>query len=580
MKSSLLPVALLAFLTATLAFRIKENHRSSSALKVSVLNKQQAIRCSPDWNSLSEWLEEYDIPPFPGAGTYAWKISTNNDSARFYFNQGISMYYSFHIIEAMASFKKAVRFDPSSGMLYWAQALAYGPNINDLGYAASPEALLAVKKAKEFSATCTPDEKELINAMSVRYTPDSADINRKQLNEKYTAAMARLYAKYPAHADIAALYADAMMLEHPWDLWNPDGTAKTWTPRIRQVLEKLLQKTPQHPGANHYYIHVMEPSPFASKALASANRLGKLTPGLSHTVHMPSHIYLRTGLYDQGVAVNEQAVKSYEQSIPLYAPVTGADFLYLIHNLHMQVNNAMMAGRAAYSAETANALVKSIPPDYLNIPGAMGNLVQYIYMTPVLVDIRFGHWKSLLERKEPSPGQVYARILWLFGRGMAMAHTNDLPGAVKLLSEMETLSADSVLKLPFTPFSPAVDGAVIAMELLRGTIYLKQAERDKAVTAFRKAVTTEAGMVYNEPRDWLLNPRHFLADACIKKGDYKEAERTIGADLAVNNENGWSLFGYWQLLNAQHKTAAASQMKARFKKAFAKADIELSGPVY
>jgi tetratricopeptide (TPR) repeat protein len=145
---------------------------------------------------------------------------------------------------------------------------------------------------------------------------------------------------------------------------------------------------------------------------------------------------------------------------------------------------------------------------------------------------------------------------------------------------METLSADSVLKLPFTPFSPAVDGAVIAMELLRGTIYLKQAERDKAVTAFRKAVTTEAGMVYNEPRDWLLNPRHFLADACIKKGDYKEAERTIGADLAVNNENGWSLFGYWQLLNAQHKTAAASQMKARFKKAFAKADIELSGPVY
>lgn len=580
MKSSLLPVALLALLTATLAFRIKENRRPTSALEVSDYTKQQVIRCSPDWNSLNEWLEEYDIPPFPGAGTYTWKISTRNDSAQYYFNQGINMYYSFHIIEAMASFKKATRFDPSSGMLYWAQALAYGPNINDLGYAASPEALLAVKKAKEFSENCTPAEKELITAMSVRYTVDSADINRKQLNEKYTAAMAGLYAKFPAHADIATLYADAMMLEHPWDLWNPDGTAKAWTPRIRQVLEKLLQKAAQNPGANHYYIHVMEPSPFASKALASADRLGKLTPGLSHTVHMPSHIYLRTGLYDKGVSVNELAVKSYEQSIPLYAPVTGADFLYLIHNLHMQVNNAMMAGRSAYSTETANALVKSIPPDYLNIPGAMGNVIQYIYMTPVLVDIRFGNWKSLLERKEPVPGQVYARILWLFGQGMAKAHTSDLPGAGKMLSEMEILSADSVLKLPFTPFSPAIDGAVIAMELLRGTIYLKQAEGDKAIAAFRKAVTTEAGMVYNEPRDWLINPRHYLADACINKGDYKEAQQIIGADLAVNNENGWSLYGYWQLLNAQHKTEAANKMKARFEKAFAKADIELTGPVF
>jgi tetratricopeptide (TPR) repeat protein len=580
MKSSLLLVALLALLTAMLAFRIKEKNRSASSLKISEYNKRQVIRCGPDWNSLNEWLEEYDIPPFPGAGTYTWKINTRDDSAQFYFNQGISMYYSFHIIEAMASFKKATRFDPSNGMLYWAQALAYGPNINDLGYAASPEALLAVKKAREFSAACSPAEKELIKAMSVRYTADSADVNRKQLNEKYTAAMAGIYSKFPAHADIAALYADAMMLEHPWDLWNPDGTAKAWTPRIRQVLEKLLQTAPQNPGANHYYIHVMEPSPFASKALPSADRLGKLTPGLSHTVHMPSHIYLRTGLYDQGVSVNEQAVKSYEESIPLYAPVTGADFLYLIHNLHMQVNNAMLAGRATYSTETANALVKSIPPDYLNIPGAMGNVVQYIYMTPVLVDIRFGNWKSLLERKEPAPGQVYARILWLFGQGMAKAHSSDLTGAGKMLSEMETLSADSVLKLPFTPFSPAIDGAVIAMEILKGTIYSEQAEGDKAIAAFRKAVTTEAAMVYNEPRDWLLNPRHYLADACIKKGNFKEAQQIIGADLAVNNENGWSLYGYWQLLNAQKKTAAANKMKARFKKAFAKADIELTGPVF
>ena len=206
------------------------------------------------------------------------------------------MYYSFHIIEAMASFKKAAKFDENSAMLHWAQALAYGPNINDFGYTASPEALSASGKAIEFSGRCTEKEMALIEAQRVRYSYDSSQ-TRAMLNQLYVDKMKEAYEKFPNDADVATLYADAMMLQHPWDLWKIDGTPKPWTPLIREVLEKVLAKNPNHPGANHYYIHVMEPSPYAAKALPSAERLGKTNPGLSHVVHMPSHIYLRTGLY-------------------------------------------------------------------------------------------------------------------------------------------------------------------------------------------------------------------------------------------------------------------------------------------
>lgn len=579
MKPSALALILPSFALALLAFRISH---PTPAIPTSANRSTKNIvyGCSPDWQALSAWLEDADIPPIPGSGSYQWKISTTNDSAQFYFNQGLNMYYSFHIIESMASFKKAARFDPDCAMLYWAQALAYGPNINDMGYAASPEALLAVRRANALLEKANDMEKGLIGAMSIRYTGDSADVNRKQLNEKYTAKMAELYGKYPAQADVATLYADAMMLQHPWDLWNTDGTPKAWTPRIREVLERTLAQTPGNPGANHYYIHVMEPSPFAEKAIPSANRLGALTPGLSHTVHMPSHIYLRTGDYNKGVVVNEKAVSSYMKTIPLYAGVTGADFLYIIHNLHMQVNNSMMAGRSAYSSATVKELINSIQKDYLAIPGAFGSLVQYVYMTPVLVDVRFGNWNALLKMPAPSNDMVYGSILYQFGKGMAMAHTDQLDGAKAALREIEKLSADSVLRLPFEPFSKAIEGVIVAENLLRGTIALRENDHTASISAFEKAVDTEEHMVYNEPRDWLLNPKHYLADALLKAGRPADAEKVCRKDLENNRENGWALFGYWQALKAQKKDKEAGAVMIRYKKAFAKADITLSHPVF
>lgn len=573
MKKSLLLLTLLALLTATiLAFNksntTQEHRQTKTGLK-------KVIRCGPDWEQLESYFQEVEIPPIAGAGNYKWKISTTSDSAQFYFNQGINMYYSFHIIEGMASFKKAARFDPNSAMLYWAQALAYGPNINDVGYAASPEALAATDKAIRLAANSkNVKEKMLVAAMAVRYSADSTQ-TREYLNQRYVDKMKEMYSRYPDDADVAALYADAMMLQHPWDLWKTDGTPKPWTPLIRQVLEKLLAKTPNHPGANHYYIHVMEPSPYFAKALPSADRLGKLTPGLSHTVHMPSHIYLRSGNYDQGIKVNEKAVASYREIVPVYGAVTGNDFLYVIHNLHMQTNHAMMTGNATYSVKSATETMNSIPKDYLSLPGGLGNYIQYIYMTPTLVDIRFARWEELLARTQPDKSLVYANVLYHFGRGMAFTNTSKEEDAKRELEEINMLIKDSALYAPFPPFSPAIDAAKIAKLQLTGMIGLQKNNYEAAMAAFETALTIENNLVYNEPRDWILNTSHWLGKAYLDAAKYSKAEAVYLKDLQVNNENPWALQGLYHA-KMKLKKKDAGMIQQRYRKASAKADVKIN----
>lgn len=580
MKQKFFLVVAAFFAALLLAFTNTRHLKNSAEKKIYVARKDRpVIRCSPDWQALKDWLEESDIPPIPGAGIYKWKISTSVDSAQFYFNQGINMYYGFHIIEAMASFRKAAKFDPSCAMLQWAQALTYGPNINDFGYIASPEALQALNSAQQLSSAASPFEKALIDAMSVRYTADSADATRAALNQAYSDKMKQVAAEFSSNADALTLYADAMMLQHPWDLWNTDGTPKPWTPLIEETLEKIIAQFPDHPGANHYYIHVMEPSPFADKALTSAAKLGVTNPGLSHLVHMPSHIYLRTGRYQQGVNVNISAVNSYNKSIPLYAPVTGADFLYIIHNLHMKTNNAMLAGQYRTSIGAANETVASIQPGYLQIPAPLGNYIQYIHSTPVLVYVRFGKWTELLKMPQPDKALSYSNIMYHFGRGMALASQLKLPEAKQELASLQEFMKDTSLNIPLAPFSAAIESAAVAENMLIGTIALKEKRFSDAIVAFEEAAVTEETMVYNEPRDWILNPKQYLGNAYLKANRANDAATIFSKDLLNNNENGWALLGLSLALSRQHKTAEAAKVMSRYRKAFSNADIKLSGPV-
>lgn len=537
-----LTVAVLAPVTACVAlFFTHESKTTTADIKQAKINA--AISCMPDRQSISQWLADAeDIPLMPGSGKYVWKINTTSDSAQLYFNQGINTYYGFHIIEALASFKKAAKFDPDNAMVWWGQSLALGPNINDVGYAASPEALETTAKAVELSEKSSEVEKGLIHAMTQRYSADS-NKTREELNQAYVDAMKHLHEKFPADLDIAVLYADAMMLQHPWDLWEPNGKAKPWEPLIQQTLEKALKDNAQHPGANHYYIHVMEPSPTPEKAVASADILGTITPGLAHLVHMPSHIYLRTGALEKGAQINQTAVERFKEYAAIFPPSTGNAFIYYWHNLHMLANSAMLAGNYNDAINAANELRNALDTASLNTPAPIGSYLSYMYMTPVMIDIQFGNWEKILREPKPDSRYVYGNILYHFGQGMALASTKKIADAHKHVAAIKELMKDTSLNLTMPPFSPVMDGAYVALELLNGTISANNNNIAQAIEHFTRAAEKEWYMTYNEPRDWMLNPYQYLGFAYIKAKNYSKAKEAFEKDLSRNAKNSWSVKG-------------------------------------
>jgi tetratricopeptide (TPR) repeat protein len=494
-------------------------------------------RCAPNWSDHPLSGDEVkQMTILPGTGVHTWKINTQNDSAQLYFNQGINLYYGFHIVEALPSFKKALDFDSTAAMLYWAVALAYGPNINDFGYTAPADALLAVSQAKRYMNNCTPKEKGLIDAMTSHYSEDST-ITRATLNQEYADKMKALYLKYDEDAEVGALYADALMNLHPWDFWQHDGQPRAWTPELMGVLEGVLRNYPNHPGANHYYIHTMEASPFASKASGSADRLGSLTPGLSHMVHMPSHIYIRTGEYSKGVKVNEAAVKEYYRYKKLYPDVVNSAFLYEYHNLHMQAASSINTADYSKAIKDAKACRRAIDTSLFSAEAPMGDVIQYIYMTPAFTMISFQKWNEILAEPVVAHAYHYGKLIQEFASGMAYANTGKIVKAKFCLSNMESLLLEKDMSVVLTPFNAPVTGSTVAKYILMGMIAEKSNRLDDAIGYYNMGVAAEDSLVYQEPRDWLVPARHYLGNALLKKKKYAEAEKVFLKDLTYQPNN-------------------------------------------
>lgn len=535
-----------------------------------------AALCSPIYVDADSAI---DIPALKGWGHYSWKISTTSDSAQYYFNQGISMYYAFHNIEAIASFSKATRIDPECAMAWYGKALAMGPTINyENGYRPATGAYEAAVRAKLFMANCAPLEKDLINAMQQRYSPDTT-ISVKQLRLNYADAMQKVYIKYPYNAEVLTLYADALLLLHPWDLYTHDFKPKPWTPLIRSLLEQAMVICPKHPGANHYYIHTMEASATPELALKSANLLDTLMPLVSHLTHMPSHIYIRTGYYEKGIKDNDKAIAGYYTYVKQYAPSANDAFLYEYHNIHLKINCAQMAGDYKVAIEGANTLQSKIPSEYLGSPGADGNFMQYVYLQPALVNVRFGKWDEVLKVK-PIDTLAYASILLHFSRGLAYCGKGDVILAKKELQKLNEKMSDKVLKAPVDNFSDAYDAARVAQLLLLGVIAENEKNYNIAVNYLQKAVTAEDNIIYNEPRDWPLPARQYLGDALIKAGRYNEAIPVLNKDLFINPNNGWALTGLQLAYQNTNNSTDLKKVQQRLKSAWKIKDTEIDKPVF
>ncbi len=575
MKLKFLAVLTLAAFLIMVAFRsaIRQPDKTIVAERVAA-KKKFSIRCSPLYTP----TEGDDIPLLSGWGNYNWRISTTSDSASIYFNQGINMYYAFHIIESRASFDKATRFDANCAMAWWGKALAYGPNINDYGYQRPSEAFPSATKANALKANASPVEKALIEAIAIRYVADST-ADQGKLNALYRDAMKKVYYSFPKDENVSTLYADALMLMHPWDLYDHDFKPKPWTGEIVAVLQHALRLNAKQPGANHYYIHAVEASAKPGDALASARFLTSAMPDVSHLTHMPSHIYIRTGFYDKGITVNDQGLAGYNKYHNYFAATEENIALYALHNLHMKINCAQMAGNFSMAGAASKELKEQIPGFYLQIPGALGNYVQYLHRTDIFTSLRFGKWNEILS--DPVADTLsFTPVLQHFARGMAFANTNNIVEAENELSIMQNKMKVPSLKEPFTPFNAVYDAALVGENILAGTIAENKQNITKAITLFKQAVIDEDKLIYNEPRDWLLPARQYLGAALIKAGLHKEAITVFTKDLQINPNNGWALTGLATCYKQLKNNSALAAVQKQLQSAWSIKDIAINSAVF
>ena len=535
------------------------------------------IGCAPDLVATDSATDGKLMIALPGWGKHQYAISTKKDSAQFYFNQGLNMYYSYHSREANASFKEAARFDPECAMVYWGQVLARGPAYNFAHAYVMPKEIPAlIRKMNSFKQDASDKEKDLIEAMNARYSPDSSDKERKNLNAAYSKKMQELVSKYPEDHDISALYIDAVMLEHPWNFWNNDSSPKPWTLELVNLCENIFKTVPEHPGALHYYIHVTEASRNPERALRSADVLKDLLPGVAHMVHMSSHVYERNGSYEQGVEVNEKA----DQNLVYYdSMVKGIKTIslsrHVSHYFAVQTYCALSGAMYSKGMPMAFRVRESVSPTHQN------NYQQYLYMLPVMARVRLGRWNEIMQDKnEPNSDWTYASLLYDFAIGMAYTHANKIDMAKQHLQRLREKSKDNILKIVDTPFNSPAQGAYIAENILSASILFKEKRHNDAIECFKKAIHMEDSLIYVEPKDWVIPARQYLGAYLLKLKRPQDAEKIYREDLILNPGNGWSLLGLYQSLQAQGKNKEADSHRAGYMKSFSAADEIPPGSVY
>lgn len=511
-------------------------------------------------------------PLLENLGSYGMKVSTGNERAQKFFNQGINLYYGFNHFEAYRSFKEVARLDPDCAMAYWGQALSLGPNINlPMDPADTETVYKAIQKSVALLDKASPKERALISALAKRYTTEALE-DRKPLDEAYAQAMQAVASQYPDDLEVVTLYAESLMDLHPWDYWKM-GQAQPWTPQIVELIAAVISKKTDHPGANHLNIHILEASPEPEKAAASADRLRNLVPGAGHLVHMPSHIYIRVGRYLDGVEANERAVKTDEEYIAQCNVQSIYPLFYYPHNYHFLLACAQMAGLSKKSADAANALNKNIPVEMMNVPDLV--TLQHWYTMPWYNMVRFGKWDDILRISEPVDSFKYVKSVWHYARGMAFVRKNKITEAKAELASLKILIEDPFMEMTIAGFNSFRSVLGIGRNVLEAELEAHQKNYNSAVQLLTEAIDVEDNLLYQEPPDWYHPVRQILGSVLLEAKNPIEAEKLFREDLTFYKNNGWSLYGLYQSLEAQGKKTEAAQVKKEFEKAFAKSDVKL-----
>lgn len=509
-------------------------------------------------------------PLFTDLGTHHHPV-TCSPPAQQYFDQGLRLVYGFNHDEAVRAFNEAARLDSDCAMASWGVALALGPNINlPLDSERAHAAHTALQRAVALAPKASPAEQAYIAALAKRYS-DDPNADRKQLDRAYADAMRQVAHRHPDDLDAATLFAESLMDVRPWDLWSLDGQPRPETPEILATLEGVLQKAPDHPGANHYYIHAIEASPQPEKGLPSAARLGTLVPGAGHLVHMPSHIYIRTGRYADAAEANRQAIAADERYIAAVQPAGVYPMMYYPHNIHFLWASASMEGRSAEAIRAAREVSAKAPPEMAR------QMPMVEYFTPMAYFglARFGRWEEILAEPAPPDDLYYNAAMWHYARGLALAATGQYEAATQ---ERTALEADAD-KIPADRIVGDNQPAGLLLRLaslsLAGEIAARRGDCEAAIPKLEEAVSVQDGLPYMEPPPWYYPVRQSLGAVLLQCGRPETAEAVYREDLLRNPNNGWSLYGLAQARRAQNERDAADA-DARFRTAWRYADVQLT----
>jgi tetratricopeptide (TPR) repeat protein len=440
-----------------------------------------------------------------------------------------------------------------------------------------PRAWDAVQKALALADKVTEKERDLVQALSRRYAEQPVE-NRAALDTAFAEAMREVARKHPDDADIQTLAAESLMNLHPWNLWQRSGEAQPWTAEITTMLEGALKLAPEHPGANHYYIHAVEASPQPERGTASADRLNSLVPGAGHLVHMPAHIYLRTGRYADASAANQRAVDSDNEYFTQCSAQGIYPLAYHPHNFHFMFVTRTLEGRQKDAMEAAmHVKAKGGDPELMKHPQM--STLQHYHVMPIYGMLRFGLWDDILALPAFEDALVYPRAVYHYARGMAFRAQGKVDEATRELEELQKVAADPRLtKVTIWDLNPATIIASIAQNVLAGEIAAVRKDYAAAIPLLQKAVEHEDSLAYNEPPDWYYPARHNLGAVLLEAGRARDAEAVFNQELKHFPENGWSLYGLVQSLKAQGEKRArdAEAAQQRLDKAWANADFQLT----
>ncbi len=528
------------------------------------------VFCAPSFDTSN--MRAGNAPLFSNFSKAHIQVSTSQQKAQAYFDQGLTLIYAFNHGEAARSFYAALKYDSTLAMAYWGLGMVLGPNYN----AALNQSLIqeiggVMDKAKALSGNASPKERALIAALCQRF-PKQPVSDMIPYATAYANAMKEVFEKFPDDAEVAALYADAIMNEHPWNFWLKDGTAQPWTAGVMKVLEESIRKFPTGIGLHHMYIHAVEASRQPEKALASAALLETMVPGAAHLVHMPSHIYIRTGDYHRGVLVNEWAADADSQYVTQCKVQGTYPIMYYPHNVHFLAACAFLEGNSKKALKAAWMVSRIADKRYI----VENVTVQHYSIIPFYVMVQLGEWNDILALQPPGENLLYPRAIWHYARGMAYA-AKGLPDEAR--AELNTvknyMDNPALEKMLIWETNNARQLVTIAYNTLKGDIFTREKKFPESYEAYRNAIALEDALTYQEPPDWFFSVRHSLGHAHLVAGDYAQAEKVFLEDLQTFRENGWALMGLYQALEGQRKKEEAIAVKKRFEKAWQYSDIEI-----